>query len=87
MGEAKATGAAQTDWKRGRLHALDAIPAGDPKLGAAIQIYADEVNTNRNSRHWVRAVQWVENFLFTLGRHYVDDVLISRLSRDSGRKP
>ena len=83
MGHAKATGAAQTDWSKGRLHALDAIPAGDPKVGKALQIYADEVNTNRNSRQWVRAVQWVENFLFSLGRHYVDDVLISRLSRDS----
>ncbi len=83
MGEAKATGAAQTNWQKGRLHAIDALPAGDPKVGTAIQIYADEVNTNRNSRHWVRAVQWVENFLFSLGRHYVDDILISRLSRDS----
>ncbi len=83
MGEAKATGAAQSDWKKGRLHALDAIPNGDKSLGQAIQIYADEVNTNRNSRHWVRAVQWVENFLFTLGRHYVDDILVARLSRDS----
>ncbi len=83
MGDGKATGAAQTDWKKGKLHAIDAIKAGDPKLGTAIQVYADEMNTNRNSSHWVRAVQWVENFLFSLGRHYVDDVLIARLSRDS----
>jgi hypothetical protein len=83
MGEARATGNAQSNWKQGRLHMLDAIPAGDPKIGAAIQTYADEVNDNRSSRQWVRVVQWVENFLFSLGRHYVDDILISRLSSDS----
>jgi len=83
MGDSTATGAANTNWKKGRLHMIDSIKAGDPSLGKAIGVYAEEINTNRNSRHWVRAVQWVENFLFSLGRHYVDDILISRLSRDS----
>jgi hypothetical protein len=31
----------------------------------------------------VRAVQWIENILFLIGRQYVDDILVSRLSRDS----
>jgi len=74
---------AASNWKKGRLHAIDALPAGDEAVGKAIMTYADEVNTNRNSRHWVRAVQWVENFLFSIGRQYVDDILISRLSRDT----
>ncbi|KKL14934.1 hypothetical protein LCGC14_2510620, partial [marine sediment metagenome] len=78
------TGMAQSEWRKGRLHGIDAIPAGDKRVASAIMTYADEVNTNRNSRHWVRAVQWVENILFSLGRHYVDDILISRISRDSG---
>jgi len=77
------TGMAQGEWRKGRLHAIDNLPAGSKEVGSAIMTYADEVNTNRNSRHWVRAVQWVENILFTLGRHYVDDILISRISRDS----
>ena len=71
------------DWRGGRLNAIDNLPPGDPKIGSALVTFADEVNTNRNSRHWVRSVQWVENFLFSLGRHYIDDILISRLSRDS----
>ena len=83
MGDSKATGAADSQWVKGRLHVIDSIPHGDPAVGHAIATYAQEVNTNRNSRHWVRAVQWVENFLFSLGRHYVDDILISRLTRDS----
>jgi hypothetical protein len=83
MPDSKATGAANSQWVKGRLHVIDAIPHGDPKVGHAISTFAEEVNTNRNSRHWVRAVQWVENFLFSLGRHYVDDILVSRLARDS----
>ena len=83
MGAADPTGLAQSEWRKGRLHGIDALPAGDVAVGKAIMTYADEVNTNRNSRHWVRAVQWVENILFSLGRHYVDDILISRLSRDT----
>ena len=83
MGEATGKQDATTNWKKGRLHAIDNIPNGDDALGGAIKTYSDEVNTNRNSRHWVRTVQWVENFLFSIGRQYVDDILISRLSRDT----
>ena len=83
MGQADGRKDATSNWKKGRLHQIDEIPTGDKKLGGAITTYADEVNTNRNSRHWVRAVQWVENFLFSIGRQYVDDILISRLSRDT----
>ncbi len=81
MGNSKATPDSQ--WLKGRLHAIDAIPYGDESVGHAISVYADEVNSNRQSRLWVRAVQWVENFLFSLGRHYMDDILVSRLTRDS----
>ena len=83
MGQATGKQDATSNWKKGRLHAIDDIPNGAEGLGGAIMTYADEVNTNRNSRHWVRAVQWVENFLFSIGRQYVDDILISRLSRDT----
>ena len=82
MAAAQSTGTAN-DYRRGRLHAIDRLPTGDPAVGKAISTYADEVNTNRTSKHWVRTVQWVENFLFSLGRHYVDDILVSRLTRDS----
>jgi low temperature requirement protein LtrA len=70
-------------WKYGHLHLIDSIPAGDAKVAAALSTYANHVDTNRQSRHWVRAVQWIENILFLIGRQYVDDILVSRLSRDS----
>lgn len=70
-------------WKHGQLHMLDGIPAGDQKIAVAIQNYAHQIESNRQSRHWVRAVQWVENILFLTGRHYIDDILVSRLARDS----
>lgn len=70
-------------WQYGHLHMIDEIKPGDPMLGAALSTYANYVDSNRQSRHWVRAVQWVENILFSAGRHYVDDILVSRLTRDS----
>jgi hypothetical protein len=73
----------QDKWKYGHLRLIDNIPAGDPAIANAISTYANYVDTNRQSRHWVRAVQWIENILFTSGRHYVDDLLVSRLTRDS----
>jgi hypothetical protein len=92
VGQNKGTsGSAQTGqvrasdnrWKYGQLHMLDEIPAGDPKAAVAIGNYAHQIESNRQSRHWVRAVQWVENILFLAGRHYIDDILVSRLARDS----
>lgn len=77
------TSQGQANWRKGQLHGIDAIPAGDPKAGKAITEYSNEVNNNRTSRQWVRAVGWVENFLFSLGRQYVDDLLVSRLITDT----
>lgn len=73
----------QDKWRYGHLHLIDSIPAGDEEVANAIGTYANYVDTNRQSRHWVRAVQWIENILFSAGRHYVDDILVSRLTRDS----
>jgi hypothetical protein len=84
MADAKATGAANSrDWKRGRLHTLDAIGAGKPEIASAISAYADELNTNRNSQLWLRSIGWIENFLFSLGSQYIDNIMVSRLSRNS----
>lgn len=73
----------EVKWKKGHLFLIDNIPAGDDALGSALSIYANSINSNRQSRHWVRAVQWMENILFGIGRHYIDDILVSRISRDS----
>ncbi len=70
-------------WRLGHLHLIDSLKAGDPAVGGAIATYGNGVNDNRQSRHWIRAVQWMENILFSIGRHYVDDILVSRLTRDS----
>ncbi len=67
----------------GQLHLLDTIPSGDPKIATAIAQYSFQIEANKQSRNWVRAVQWVENLLFMAGRHYIDDILVSRLARDS----
>lgn len=73
----------QDKWRVGHLHLIDDLPAADKALGAAISTFGNHVDSNRQSRHWVRAVQWIENILFTLGRHYIDDILVSRLARDT----
>ena len=70
-------------WGKGHLYLIDKIPHGHSDLGSALTVYAESINSNRQSRHWVRAVQWMENVLFGIGRHYIDDILISRISRDS----
>lgn len=71
---------------RGKLHRIDELAAGDPQVGNVIASYADTLNQNRQSLHWQRAVRWIENIFFSTGRHYVDDILVSRLanSSDSG---
>lgn len=73
----------QDKWRYGHLHLIDSIPAGDEEVANAIGTYANYVDEQRQSRHWVRAVQWIENILFSSGRQYVDDILVSRLTRDS----
>jgi hypothetical protein len=71
------------EYAKGHLFLIDKIPWGDPRAGSALSIYTNSVNGSRQSRHWVRSVQWMENVLFGLGRHYIDDILVSRLSKDS----
>lgn len=73
----------QTKWRSGHLHLIDDLPSGDPAIGSAISDFGNHVDSNRQSRHWARSIQWIENILFTLGRHYVDDILISRMARDT----
>ena len=74
-------GTVQSNWKKGHLHGIDNIPSGDPKIGTAITEYVNELNNNRTSRTWVRVIGWVENYLFSLGRQYVDDIHLSRIAR------
>jgi len=69
-------------FKQGQLFLADKMKHGDPALAAAIASYANAVDINRQSRMWRRSLGWVENIFFGAGKHYVDDILISRLSRD-----
>src|SRR3989304_7047537 len=70
-------------WRFGKFQYLDNLPHGDEGIGSALSVYTQAINVNRQSRHWIRAMQWIENILFTAGRHYIDDILVSRLARDS----
>ena len=70
-------------WGKGHLYLIDKVPWGHEDVGGMLTIYANSINSNRQSRQWVRSVQWIENVLFGLGRHYIDDILISRISRDT----
>jgi hypothetical protein len=70
-------------WKFGRLHLIDELEHGDPQLGKALEVYAHTNNVDKQSRQWKRTITWMENIFFGLGRHYVDDLLASRLTADS----
>lgn len=67
----------------GQLNRLDDLPPMDAKIGTAISSYTQSISNNRQSYKWIQAVQWVENILFGLGRQYIDDLLVTRISRDS----
>src|SRR3990172_5803143 len=69
-------------FKQGQLYLADHLKWMDPAAAAAISSYANAVDINRQSRMWRRALGWVENIFFGAGKHYVDDILITRLSRD-----
>ena len=66
-------------WARGHMHRIDDIPPGDATLPAALNTFAAHIDGNRQSLHWQRTVRWVEAILFLAGRHYIDDLLVSRL--------
>jgi hypothetical protein len=68
---------------RGRLHMIDEIASGDPRVGGALKTYADNLNLDRQSLHWQRTVRWLENIFFSAGRHYIDDLLVSKLVNSS----
>lgn len=70
-------------WKYGHLHLIDSVPAGDERAAGALTTYVNWVNGNRQSRQWVRSVNWIENILFSAGRQYIDDILINRISSDA----
>lgn len=70
-------------FRYGHLHLIDQIKPGDPVLGSAIASYANYSDVARQARHWARVLIWMENIFFGLGRHYIDDILVSRLSRNA----
>lgn len=68
---------------KGQLSLLDRIPWGDEDLGPSISTYLNTVYSNRQSRRWARCLGNVENILFGLGHHYITNILMNRLQRDS----
>lgn len=74
----------RNQWAYGNLHALDDLPNGDSRVGQALHEYAHQIDVNRQALHWRRVAGWIENILFGMGRQYIKDLLVSRISRDSG---
>jgi hypothetical protein len=70
-------------YMQGQLNLIDDMEPGSPQLASAIRSYCESINNNRQSYKWVQAVQWIENILFGLGRQYIDDLLVARISRDT----
>src|SRR3990167_2749560 len=70
-------------FRNGHLHLIDQLKAGDPDIAGAISAYSSYTDVARQARHWARVLVWMENIFFGLGRHYIDDILVSRLSRNS----
>lgn len=70
------------NYKQGHLHLTDRIPHGDNLLASALYDYAQEQSTSKMSVHWRRVVPWMENIFFSLGRHYVEDIVVNRISGD-----
>ena len=70
-------------WKQGHLYLLDKLKHGDDAVAAALTTYTGTVNSNKQGRQWAQTLTWVENILFGLGRQYIDEILATRISRDS----
>lgn len=74
-------------WKTGQLQLIDELDHGSDGIAAAIRTYAESVDSSRQSALWRRTLVWMENILFGLGRHYLNDVLLNRLTTtDSGQR-
>src|SRR3990167_2973943 len=69
--------------QNGHLSIIDKIPAGEKDVGAAVATYADSVNGNRNSRQFARTLGWIENILFGLGHHYLNQIMLNKLVANS----
>lgn len=68
---------------QGQLSVIDRLPWGDENIGSSLSIYADHRYQNKQSQRWARTIGYIENILFGLGHHYINDILLSRLTSDS----
>ena len=74
-------------WQKGHLYRIDDIKNGDQEAAIALKSYADQLNKNRQSIQWQRTVKWVENVFFTMGRQYIDNILLNRLAATTADLP
>jgi hypothetical protein len=82
-----ATIGASNDFKAGHLHRIDDIGWMEDAAAGALQQYCSGLHEDQMSVNWRRALRIIENLLFVAGRHYIDDLVFSRLisTADSGR--
>lgn len=67
-------------WKSGQLYMVDRLEHGSKEIAGALDIFSNTQSSSTNTRRWSRIIGWVENVLFGTGRHYLDDILTSRIS-------
>jgi len=72
-------------WEMGHLHRLDELEQFDPGVGPALRAYSRVTSGDHASLYWQRALRYMENILFVAGRHYLDDMLFSKLVQSSDK--
>jgi len=62
---------------------LDELEPGAKGVAQALSDYLDHVDVERHGSYWARAMGWIQNIIFSAGRHYVNDILAGRLTNSS----
>ncbi|MCI0561473.1 MAG: hypothetical protein MN733_23545, partial [Nitrososphaera sp.] len=65
------------------VNKLDEMEPGAKGVAQALSDYLDHVDAERHGSYWARAMVWVQNIIFSAGRHYVNDILSGRLTNSN----
>lgn len=65
------------------VNRLDEMEPGAKGVAQALSDYLDYVDAERHGSYWARAMVWVQNVIFSAGRHYVNDILSGRLTNSN----
>lgn len=65
------------------VNRLDDLEPGADGVAQALSDYLDLVDVERHGSYWARAMGWIQNIIFSSGRHYVNDILSGRLTNSN----